>query len=305
MTEAAGAPLSVVIVGASGDLARKKILPALFALFSQGYLPEPFSVIGFARTQWNDESFRRAIEPHLTCRYVPGERCADLIRQFLGRCHYIPGHYESVDSFLDLFQFMKGVENVPSSNRIYYMSVPPFLFLNVARAMGDAGLITCGDDAPWSRVVIEKPFGRDRASSDELVASIGQIFSEEQTYRIDHYLGKEVIQNLLVLRFANLVFEPIWNATFVESVHISWKEDIGVGERGSYFNEYGIIRDVIQNHIAQILALVAMEPPESFHAHDIGTAKTNLLKAAAPAEPAQWTIGQYDGYLAEPGIPEH
>jgi glucose-6-phosphate 1-dehydrogenase len=305
MHESSGTGLSVVIVGASGDLARKKIIPALFALFCQGYLPGPFRIIGFARSPWNDDDFRNRIEPHLTCRYAPGKRCAELMRDFLARCHYVAGQYASGDSYLDLFQCMRRVERAPQSNRIFYMSVPPFLFLDVARAMGNAGLLTCQDEAPWSRVVIEKPFGRDRASSDELVANVEQVFSEDQTYRIDHYLGKEVIQNLLVLRFANLVFEPIWNSTFVESVRISWKEDIGVGDRGGYFNEYGVIRDVIQNHLAQILALVAMEPPASFHSSDVSAAKANLLRAVAPADPADWVVGQYDGYLAEPGIPKN
>ena len=304
MPETSGKGLSVIIVGASGDLARKKIIPALFALYCQGYLPDRFCIIGFARSAWTDEEFRGRIEPHLTCRYVPGERCAERMREFLGRCHYVAGQYGSVDSFLDLFQCMRRVECAALSDRIFYMSVPPFLFLDVARAMGNAGLLTCGEEASWSRVIIEKPFGHDRASSDELVASIAQVFSEDQTYRIDHYLGKEVIQNLLVLRFANLVFEPIWNSTFIESVRISWKEDIGVGGRGGYFNQYGIIRDVIQNHLAQILALVAMEPPASFRSQDVSAAKTALLKAVAPADAAMWTIGQYDGYLKEPGIPE-
>ncbi|HUW61918.1 MAG TPA: glucose-6-phosphate dehydrogenase [Candidatus Bathyarchaeia archaeon] len=304
MPETSGKGLSIVIVGASGDLARKKVIPALFALFCQGYLPEPFCIIGFARSAWTDDEFQRKIEPHLTCRYVPGEQCADKMRQFLGRCHYVSGQYASVDSYLELFQCMRRVECAPQSDRIFYMSVPPFLFLEVARAMGNAGLLTCGEQTPWSRVVIEKPFGRDRASSDELVANVEQVFSEDQTYRIDHYLGKEVIQNLLVLRFANLVFEPIWNSTFIQSVRISWKEDLGVGDRGGYFNEYGVIRDVIQNHLAQILALVAMEPPASFRSQEVSAAKTDVLKTVAPADPAAWTVGQYDGYLGEPGIPK-
>lgn len=264
MPEISGRGLSVVIVGASGDLARNKIIPALFSLFCQGYLPEPFCIIGFARTAWTDPDFRNQIEPHLTCRYVPDRQCAEKVRDFLGRCYYVSGQYSSVDSYLTLFQRMQQVEQGGPFDRMFYMSVPPFLFLEVARTMGNAGLLACGDQTPWSRVVIEKPFGRDRASSDQLVAGISQVFSEEQTYRIDHYLGKEVIQNLLVLRFANLVFEPIWSSSFIECVRISWKEDIGVGERGGYFNEYGIIRDVIQNHLTQILALVAMEPPASF-----------------------------------------
>ncbi len=297
-------PLSVVVVGASGDLARKKVIPALFALFCQGYLPDRFCVFGFARHHWTDEQFRNEIEAHLTCRYAPGQSCADLMREFLQKCHYVAGQYGSVDSYLELFQAMRRVEGDSPYNRIFYMAVPPFLYLEVARATGNAGLLTCGDQTPWSRVVVEKPFGRDRATSDNLVANLANIFAEGQTYRIDHYLGKEVIQNLLVLRFANLVFEPIWNSKFIESVRISWKEDTGVGDRAGYFDQYGIIRDVIQNHLAQILALVAMEAPESFRSHDVSAAKTDALQAVAPADPRYWAISQYDGYRAERDIPQ-
>lgn len=297
-----GADLNIVVVGASGDLARKKVIPALFGLYCQGYLPARFCIIGFARTALTDETFRARIESNLTCRYTPAQECGERMGEFLGRCHYVPGQYGSVDSYLDLFQRMQELECDGGANRIFYMSVPPFLFMEVARAMANAGLVTCGDQQAWSRAVIEKPFGRDRASSDELVASLSQVFSEEQTYRIDHYLGKEVIQNLLVLRFGNLVFEPIWNSGFVERVHISWKEDMGVGERGGYFDRYGIIRDVVQNHLTQILALVAMEPPASFKPWDICAAKTAVLRAVSPASAAEWTVGQYAGYREEAGI---
>jgi len=299
MGKGAGAGLTIVIVGASGDLARKKVIPALFGLYCQGYLPAGFCVIGFARSRLTDETFRDRIEPHLTCRYTPLHQCSERMREFLGRCHYVSGQYGSVDSYLEIFQRMRELECEGRANRVFYMSAPPFLFMEVARAMANAGLVTCGEERVWSRAVIEKPFGRDRKSSDELVASLSQVFSEEQTYRIDHYLGKEVVQNLQVLRFANLVFETIWNSDFIESVSISWKEDAGVGERGGYFDHYGIIRDVVQNHLAQILALVAMEPPASFHSRDMSAAKAEVLRAVVPAAGADWTIGQYEGYREE------
>lgn len=307
MSDAPRPALTIVIVGASGDLARKKLVPALFALYCQGFLPERFCIIGYARHPMTDDEFRKRIETHLTCRYVPddhdGDRCAERMREFLGRCHYVAGQYDSVDGFLELFQRMRGMECGANSNRVYYMAIPPFLFLDVARAMGNAGLVACGRGGPWSRVVIEKPFGRDRASSDELVTNVGKVFTENQTYRIDHYLGKEIIQNLLVLRFANRVFEPLWNSDFIESVRIFWKEDIGVGDRGGYFDEYGIVRDVVQNHLAQILALIAMEPPATLRSGDVSAAKAEVLRAVIPARAEDWVAGQYEGYLAEPGIP--
>ena len=287
--------LSVVVIGASGNLSRKKIFPALFALYCQGYLPEQFNVFGFARSKFSQAEFRTRITEHLTCRYAPGRSCADRMDEFLARCHYMPGSYTSSDSLLDLFVMMRDVEGARRTNRFYYLAIPPSIFLDVARAVGDAGLVTCGPGEPWSRVVIEKPFGRDRQSSDLLTGAMSQVFAEEQTYRIDHYLGKEVIQNLMVLRFANLVFEPIWNRRFIHSVRIFWKEDLGLEGRGGYFDQYGIIRDVMQNHLVQILALVAMEPPGRLDPKRIAHEKATVLRRVVPLGLEDLVIGQYGG----------
>ena len=286
-------PLSIVVVGASGDLARKKVFPALFALYCQGYLPEPFHVFGLARSKFSQPEFRERITRHLTCRYAPDRSCAQRMEEFLDRCHYISGSYDSRDSFLDLYALMRDAEGGRQANRFYYLAVPPSVFLDVARAIGDAGLVSCVEDRPWSRVVIEKPFGRDRESSDLLSRAISQVFSEGQTYRIDHYLGKEAIQNLIVLRFANLVFEPLWNRDFIRGVQIVWKEDLGVQRRGRYFDRYGIIRDVMQNHLLQILALVAMEPPDRLEAASIAAEKVKVLGSIPPAKLEDVVLGQY------------
>ena len=292
MTEAKR-PLSIVVVGASGDLARKKVFPALFALYCQGHLPEHFNVFGFARSAYTDEEFRNRIQENLTCRYVPGESCADRMDEFLARCSYVSGQYASSDSFLNLFQAMQTVESTPDTNRCFYLAIPPSIFVDVARAIGNAGLVACGTAEPWSRVVIEKPFGRDRESSDVLTSELAKVFTEEQTYRIDHYLGKEAIQNLMVLRFANLVFDPIWNRDYIDRVCINWKEDIGVEGRGGYFDQYGIIRDVVQNHLLQILALVAMDRPASIAARHVRDEKIKILTSIGPLTTDHILIGQY------------
>jgi glucose-6-phosphate 1-dehydrogenase len=215
-----------------------------------------------------------------------------------------------VDSYLDLFQLMQAVEGRADADRLFYMAVPPTVFLEVARALGDSGLVACGSRKEWSRVVIEKPFGRDRASSDHLVKEMHKVFTEEATYRIDHYLGKEIVQNLMVLRFANRVFEPVWSREHVESIRIVWKEPFGVGQRGGYFDPFGIIRDVMQNHLLQILALLAMEKPAGYNAAAVRDEKVRLLSRIPPPSLEEVCLGQYGkgarhgaGYTEEAMVP--
>ncbi len=306
-------PLSIIVVGASGDLAMRKIFPALFALYCQDLLPEHFSVIGFARTDMQDEVFREKVTENLTCRYTPGQSCADRMAEFLDRCFYCSGNYKESQDFQKLKSQLDGLEPQGAVNRIFYMAIPPFLFLDVAHSLAGAGLVHPEDKSAWSRVVIEKPFGSDRASSDELTHSMAQVFTEDQTYRIDHYLGKEVIQNLLVLRFANLVFEPLWNRSYISNVRVSWTENISLTGRAGYFDSYGIIRDVMQNHLLQILALIAMEQPISLHSRDVRDEKVKVLRCVPALERKDLSVGQYmgamigsasqPGYLQEPGVP--
>jgi glucose-6-phosphate 1-dehydrogenase len=302
--------LSIVVVGASGSLANSKIIPAFFALFSQGRLPENFSIFGFARSGMSDDEFRERIADNLTCRYVPGEDCTRLTEQFLSRCFYQSGRYDSSDSFLDLYGKMQKFEkNSKDANRLFYFAIPPSVFGDVARSLGGAGLVTCGDEGPWSRTVIEKPFGRDRQSSDRLINTIGEVFKEDQTFRIDHYLGKEVIQNLMVLRFANSIFEPIWNNDHIQRVEVEWKEDSGVESRIGYFEKYGIIRDVMQNHLMQILSLLAMEPPGRMEPGQIRDRKVSVLREIAPPSLDRVVTGQYvagrSGKEGREGYREH
>jgi glucose-6-phosphate 1-dehydrogenase len=284
---------SIIVIGASGDLARKKVIPALFALYCQKLLPERVKIVGFARSNLTQEQFRNMVTEHLTCRYAPGKSCGELMEQFLEQCFFVSGKYDSPESFIALSEELRKLEDGKRANRVFYMAIPPFVFMDAARSLKMAGLVSDASDSRWSRAVIEKPFGSDRESSDELVHNMAEVFTEGQTYRIDHYLGKEVIQNLLVLRFANLIFDPIWNRTCIDHVEISWKENIGVEGRGGYFDEYGIIRDVMQNHLLQILALIAMEQPVSLAAKDIRDEKVKLLRAIPPLITRDLVLGQY------------
>lgn len=306
-------PLSIAVFGASGDLALKKIYPALFALFTQGYLPHRFRILGYARSAMPLEEFHAKVSEHLHCRTAQRDQCGGLAAAFLQQCGYLSGQYDSVESYQKLGEAMACFGPDTAENRVFYMSIPPFLFLQVADTMHAAGLEARPDGA-WSRVVIEKPFGRDRTSSDALTEHMAQVFREDQTYRIDHYLGKEVIQNLMVLRFANLIFDPIWNRSCIHHVAISWMEDIGIEGRAGYFDQYGIIRDVMQNHLVQIMALVAMEEPIGLDAKHVRDEKVKVLSCIPALTLNDVMVGQYlaseykgvsrRGYLEEDGVPE-
>jgi glucose-6-phosphate 1-dehydrogenase len=305
-------PVSFVIIGASGDLARRKIVPALFALFCAGQLPARFRVFGFGRTTFTDDAYRARLGEHLTCRTTSTDACARQVAAFLACCHYQSGTYDAVEGYLDLFQLMQAHEGGESANRVFYMAIPPDVFLGVARALGSSGLIVCGASSVWSRVVVEKPFGYDRDSSDRLVFEMGRVFTERETYRIDHYLGKELVQNLMVLRFANRVFEPIWSREHIHSVRIAWQEDTDLTGRAGYFDRSGIVRDVVQNHLLQILALIAMERPARLDSHAVRDAKVDVLRHVDPPLLTDAVMGQYaagsragvtvPAYRDEPGV---
>ncbi len=287
-------PLTLVVVGASGNLAQYKVLPALFALYSNDLLPDDFRVVGYARKSFSHDEFRKATEEHLTCRYVPDQSCEEIMANFLKRCFYVSGQYDKADDFQRLKSVLSDVGGGRPANHIFYLATPPFLFSVVANSLKEAGLSqSASDSGCYTRVVIEKPFGRDRMSSDELTENLLAVFDEEQTYRIDHYLGKEVVQNLNVLRFANQVFRPMWSAEWIKYVTITFEEDFGVEGRGGYFDEYGIIRDVIQNHLLQIMALIAMDIPKSLGAEDVRDAKVEILKQVRPVGLDDLAVGQY------------
>lgn len=284
--------LTVVVVGASGDLAKKKIYPALFALYVDGHLPEHFSVFGYARSKMTDAEFREMIGARLGCRLADGVEAGRRREEFLSRCFYQPGQYDSKEDFGKLDERMAEAESRQSgADRIFYLSIPPNIFTAVAAAASEAASSRRG----WTRMIVEKPFGRDLESSKELAASLYEHLTEDQIYRIDHYLGKELIENLTVLRFANLVFEPLWNARHVRDVQVIFSEDFGTEGRGGYFDRYGIVRDVVQNHLLQILALFAMEQPASLSAEDIRDEKVKVLRAMRQVKLEDVVVGQYRG----------
>ncbi len=289
--------LDIIVLGASGNLAQTKIFPALFALFSQGLLPENVQFIGFARSQIDQSGFKEQIMRNLTCRYTPDHSCGDFIESFLDRCYYCGGKYDSADGFIALASRLQ-----KNSNRLFYMALPPEIFPVVSKNIGAAGLLKTDTDK-WTRVVIEKPFGRDRASSDELNNELLKEFSEKQIYRIDHYLGKEMVQNIMVLRFANQIFKPLWNSKYIKCVSVDWQEDIGVEGRGGYFDNYGIIRDVVQNHLLQLITLVAMDEPESLNADIVRDQKLKVLHDIEAVKLEDLILGQYTGYTDDPEIP--
>ncbi|KAJ4844625.1 Glucose-6-phosphate 1-dehydrogenase 1, chloroplastic [Turnera subulata] len=290
--ETEGSTLSITVVGASGDLAKKKIFPALFALYYEDWLPKDFTVFGYARTMLTDEELRNMISRTLTCRIDQRANCEDKMNQFLKRCFYHAGQYDSEEDFRELDKKLKEKEAGKLSNRLFYLSVPPNIFVDVVRGASLRASSVYG----WTRVIVEKPFGRDSESSGELTRCLKQYLSEDQIFRIDHYLGKELVENLSVLRFSNLVFEPLWSRTCIRNVQLIFSEDFGTEGRGGYFDNYGIIRDIMQNHLLQILALFAMESPVSLDAEDIRNEKVKVLRSMKKLELEDVIIGQYKGH---------
>ncbi|WCJ37389.1 glucose-6-phosphate dehydrogenase 1 [Euphorbia peplus] len=287
-----GSTLSITVVGASGDLAKKKIFPALFALFYEDWLPQDFTVFGYARTKLTDEDLRNTISRTLTCRIDNRENCQDKMDQFLKRCFYQSGLYDSQEDFKELDNKLKEKEAGKLSNRLFYLSIPPNIFVDVVRSAS----IKASSKNGWTRVIVEKPFGRDSKSSGELTKHLTQYLKEDQIFRIDHYLGKELVENLSVLRFSNLVFEPLWSRNYIRNVQLIFSEDFGTEGRGGYFDNYGIIRDIMQNHLLQILALFAMETPVSLDAEDIRNEKVKVLRSMKPLQLEDVIVGQYKGH---------
>ncbi|MGW5095682.1 glucose-6-phosphate dehydrogenase [Streptomyces nodosus] len=307
-------PSGLVIFGVTGDLSRKKLMPAVYDLANRGLLPPGFSLVGFARRDWADEDFaevvHQAVREHARTPFRE-----EVWQQLAEGMRFVPGTFEDDDAFA---QLCTAIDELNASrgtggNYAFYLSVPPKFFPQVVRQLKKHGLA----DAPagsWRRAVIEKPFGHDLASARDLNAIVHDVFEPDQVFRIDHYLGKETVQNILALRFANQMYEPVWNRSYVDHVQITMAEDIGIGGRAGYYDGIGAARDVIQNHLLQLLALTAMEEPIAFDAEALVTEKLKVLRSVElPEDLGGHTVrGQYaagwqggervGGYLEEEGI---
>ncbi|KAF5443584.1 hypothetical protein F2P56_036130 [Juglans regia] len=284
--------VSITVVGASGDLAKKKIFPALFALYYEDCLPQQFTIYGYARSKMSDADLRHMVSKTLTCRIDKRENCTEKMEQFLKRCFYHSGQYDSPENFAELDKKLKEHEGGRVSNRLFYLSIPPNIFIDSVRCAS----LSASSGNGWTRVIVEKPFGRDSESSAALTKALKQYLEEDQIFRIDHYLGKELVENLSVLRFSNLIFEPLWSRQYIRNVQLIFSEDFGTEGRGGYFDNYGIIRDIMQNHLLQILALFAMETPVSLDAEDIRNEKVKVLRSMRPLQLENMVVGQYKSH---------
>lgn len=307
-------PCGLVIFGVTGDLARRKLMPAVYDLANRGLLPPGFALTGFARRDWEAQDFAQVVHDAVQENARTPFR-ESTWRQLAEGIRFVQGEFDDDDAFDRLSTTVAELdaERGTGGNHAFYLSVPPASFPLVCRQLARSGLSKQSPEA-WRRVVIEKPFGHDLASARELNDVVSEVFEPESVFRIDHYLGKETVQNMLALRFANQLFEPIWNANYVDHVQITMAEDIGIGGRAGYYDGIGAARDVIQNHLLQLLALTAMEEPVSFDAQDLRAEKEKVLSAVrVPKDLGRHTArGQYAagwqggeevvGYLDEQGI---
>jgi glucose-6-phosphate 1-dehydrogenase len=301
------APLTIVICGASGDLTSRKLIPCLFQLARKNRLPPEARIVGLARTPLTDDVFRGKLIAGAKA-YV-GDRWSDAEwNQFAQRIHYIPGDASKAEGLAPLEAWLADYEKDAAARRLFYLSIAPQLYPDVSRQL--AGLIQRrgpgAGTGGWNRLIIEKPFGHDRDSARELNQILREHYREDQLFRIDHYLGKETVQNILVFRFANTMFEPLWNHNFIEHVQITVSETVPVGERGDYYDKSGILRDMFQNHLLQLLTFVTMESCARFAAEPLRNEKMKVLDAipVPTVEQAARNLvtGQYRGYLQEKGV---
>ncbi len=311
-------PHVVVLFGATGDLAHRKVVPALFHLWVGNLLPERFALVCFGRRPFSNEETRAALraslDKHARITPVDEGRWAE----FASRITYHQGGFDEPAAYASLSQKLDAIdsESGTGGNRLYYLATPASSFPEIVRGLGAAGLDHETGDSGWRRVVIEKPFGRDLETAVKLNREVGKVFRESQVYRIDHYLGKETVRNILIFRFGNLIFEPIWHRRYIDHVQITVAESIGVEGRGAFYEETGALRDILQNHLLQLLTLVAMEPPANLEAEALRDEKVKVLRAIRPIPVAEVdrsvVRGQYGpgwvgatetpGYRSEPAV---
>ncbi len=297
-------PISILIFGASGDLTQRKLIPALFNLYQKDRLPE-LHILGTSRSAFTDEEFR----DHLLAgihKFSPESFQPESWERFSKKIHYLSGNLTDPGDYKILAEKLSWLEN-GAANRLYYLAISPEFYTQTVRNLGKSGLAEQepGDRSPWRHVIIEKPYGRDLTTAQELNDRIHEIFSEDQIYRIDHYLGKETAQNILFFRFANTIFEPVWDRRYIDNIQITVAESVDVGHRADYYDKAGILRDMFQNHLLQLLSLVAMEAPASFNADAIRNERVKLLRSIRPLEREDSVAGQYVGYCSASGVADY
>jgi glucose-6-phosphate 1-dehydrogenase len=290
--------VSIVIFGASGDLTKRKLIPALYNLFIKKRLCGNFQILGTSRSEFTHDEFRQKMHDAVQ-EFSESSFDAAKWDDFSKRIYYLAGDVKSVEDYNTLDSFLREHEG-EVNNRLYYLSTAPSLYEPILHSLQAAQMAK--EDNGWRRIIVEKPFGTDLESAKALNAIVHEGFQEHQVYRIDHYLGKETAQNLLFLRFANTVFEPIWNRNYISNVQITVAETVDVGTRGDYYDQAGVLRDMFQNHLMQLLALTAMEPPISLNADHLRDEKAKTISAIRDIRLADTVRAQYDGYLQSKGV---